>query len=237
MSLRIFLLGSAAVLLAASIAISAANAETKFLAPAQYQPAVLLPPPPAANSTAAKAELAELQRIEKARTPEQLTRARSDDKTEDASIFAEVLGSAFDLKKLPATAKMFADVRAEEKQAAADAKTFFKRDRPWIVDPAIQSCSKEDAPQSSYPSGHATMGYSMGVVLAQIAPEKAQQILARAAEYAENRLVCGMHFRRDIQAGQTLGTVVAVDLMQNQAFKAEIEAATAELRAAGVVKK
>ena len=33
--------------------------------------------------------------------------------------------------------------------------------------------------------------------------------MARAADYAENRLVCGMHRRRDIQAGQVLGTVVA----------------------------
>jgi acid phosphatase (class A) len=76
------------------------------------------------------------------------------------------------------------------------------------------------------------MGFSMGVVLASLAPEKAQAILARASEYAENRLVCGMHFRRDIEAGETLGPVVAIELMQSPGFRADYDAAAVELRAA-----
>ena len=173
-----------------------------------------------------------MKQIETARSAAQLARAKSDDKTQNASIFSEIIGPGFDLRTLPATAKMFADIRREEQVAANAAKDFFKRNRPWIVDPSVASCSKEDAPQSSYPSGHATMGYSMGVVLASLAPEKAQAILARANDYAENRLVCGMHFRRDIEAGQTLGTAIAVELMQNPGFRADYEAAAMELRAA-----
>jgi acid phosphatase (class A) len=203
-----------------------------YLTLPQYDPARLLPPPPNDNSVAAKSELAELKGIEYVRSPAQLARARSDDKTENASIFSEIIGPGFDLKGLPATARMFNDIRREEQTAAAAAKDFFKRNRPWIVDPSMASCSRQDAPQSSYPSGHATMGYSMGVVLASLVPEKAQAILARASEYAENRLVCGMHFRRDIEAGQTLGTAIAVQLMQSPAFKADYDAAAMELHAA-----
>ena len=133
---------------------------------------------------------------------------------------------------LPATAKMFAHIRSDEQVAANAAKALFKRHRPWIVEPSLQSCSKGDAPESSYPSGHSTMGYAMGTVLAAMAPEKAQAILARADEYAENRLVCGMHFRRDIEAGHVLGTAVAVKLMQKPQFRVEYEAAADELRSA-----
>jgi hypothetical protein len=39
-----------------------------------------------------------------------------------------------------------------------------------------------------------------------------------------------MHFRSDIMAGQDLGTVVAVRLMQDPRFAAEMDAARAELR-------
>ncbi len=42
----------------------------------------------------------------------------------------------------------------------------------------------------------------MGVVLAAVMPDKAQIILARASEFGEHRLVCGVHFRSDIVAGQ-----------------------------------
>lgn len=224
----------AAVLAVAAIA--PAHAKAVFLSQAQYDPALLLPPPPADGSAAAKAELAEIQALQSHRTPEQLARAKSDDTTENATIFAGILGPAFNLDKLPATAKMLKDVRNDEKEAAAAAKDFFKRNRPWIVDPKLKSCSKEDAPQSSYPSGHATMGYSMGIILAALVPEKSQAILARAAEYSENRLVCGMHFRRDIEAGQVLGMMVGLTLMRDTGFHAEYEAAAAELRAANITK-
>ena len=42
----------------------------------------------------------------------------------------------------------------------------------------------------------------MGVVLASLLPDKAQAILQRASVFAENRLICGVHFRSDIVAGR-----------------------------------
>jgi acid phosphatase (class A) len=59
----------------------------------------------------------------------------------------------------------------------------------------------------------------MGVIFASLMPTKAQAILNRAAGFAENRLSCGVHFRSDIEAGQTLGTVIATDLRQDAAFR------------------
>lgn len=229
---QIFITVCATVVLVSAVALAAPAAGPYLLSPTDFDPARLLPPPPSEGSAAAKSELEEILRIEKNRTPARLERAKSDDTTENASIFAEAIGPGFDLKSLPATAKMFADIRREERRAAALAKVYFKRQRPWIVEAAIQSCTREDAPDSSYPSGHATMGYSMAFVLAGIVPEKAQAVLARADEYAESRLVCGMHFRRDIEAGHVLGTAVALQLLNNAAFKAEYELAAAELRQA-----
>ena len=219
-----------ALLLTAPSGFAAETATTKYITHAQYDPSRLLPPPAADGSVKTKEEIAELHRIENARTPAQLERAVYDDKTEDASIFAEVLGPIFDLAKLPATAHMFADIRADEKAAAAEAKEFFKRTRPWLADQTLNSCNKNDKPKSAYPSGHATMGYSFAVVLASLVPEKSQAIFARAAEYAENRLVCGAHYRTDIVGGQVLGTVVGIAMMNNPAFQSEMRAAAEELK-------
>jgi acid phosphatase (class A) len=212
-----------------------AGASPVFLSTAYYNPAELLPPPPADGSPSAKAEMDELHRIEKARTADQFARALADDHDEDITAFSQVMGPGFDLKVLPKTAALFADVKAEEKTAAKLAKDYFKRNRPWIIDPSLKSCAQDDPPQSSYPSGHATMGYAMAVILAKLAPEKAQAIMARASEYAENRLVCGMHYRRDIVAGEVLGTVVSAELMTTFGFQEEFDAAKNELRAAHVV--
>ncbi|MDE2161627.1 MAG: phosphatase PAP2 family protein [Alphaproteobacteria bacterium] len=224
-----------AALFACGVFAGTAAADPVFLSNSFYNPALLLPPPPADGSPEARAEMDELHRIQKNRTPEEFARALADDHDETVTAFAGVMGPGFDLTALPKTAQLFADVKAEEKSAAKLAKNFFRRNRPWIVDPSLKSCAQTDAPQSSYPSGHATMAYSAAVILAALAPEKGQAIMARAADYSENRLVCGMHYRRDIVAGEVLGTTVAVELLQTPGFKEEFDAAEDELRAAHVV--
>lgn len=211
---------------------TSAPAAPVFLSPSDYDPKTLLPPPPDEGSSAAKAELAELDRIQAARNDADFTRADSDFHTRDGSIFAGAIGSGFDLAQLPATKTLLQDVQKDEDAAASVAKNYFHRTRPWIVDPSLNSCSKQDDPQSAYPSGHATMGYAMGVILAALVPEKASAIMVRAADYAENRLVCGMHRRRDIEAGQVLGTVVAELLLRNPGFETQFGAAKRELQAA-----
>ena len=70
----------------------------------------------------------------------------------------------------------------------------------------------------------------MGVVLASLVPARSQEILARASQYAERRLICGVHYRSDIVAGQQFGTVLALKLMQKPEFQALMTVAQAELK-------
>ena len=201
-----------------------------FLTAADIDQAVQLPQPPPEGSPAALAELAELHQIQDARTPERLARAKWDGETENGGMFAPTLGPGFDLAKLPATARMLADVRHDEKLAATRAKVFYLRKRPWIVDPTLQPCSESDKPLSSYTSGHSTMAYAMAVVLADAFPAKADAIMARADDYAESRLVCGVHFRSDVAGGKILGEEMGRSLLAKPAFKAEEQEAAKELR-------
>ncbi|MBS0296431.1 MAG: phosphatase PAP2 family protein [Proteobacteria bacterium] len=213
----------------------AEKATAVFLTEDQYDPARLLPPPPEDGTPPAVAEVLELRRIQEERSAARLEKARTDDKTENATIFAVVLGPKFDLKTLPATDKLMSEVRKDEKAAATRGKNLFRRTRPYLIDASLEPCSKNDAPKSSYPSGHATMAYSMAVVLADLVPEKAQGLMARASDYSESRLICGAHFRRDIVAGEALGTTVGRELLANPKFQVDLEAARAELKTAGVI--
>ena len=206
---------------------------SKFLSPGDLDPALLLPPPPAHDAPAAVEGRAELHRIAaSARTPQRLAQARHDDEVEDVRAFADVLGAGFDLGRLPATARLFADLRNEDSVAAKRAKAYFKRERPFLNDPDLDVCDDRHDKQNSYPSGHATMGWAAATTLARLIPGKAQAILARTSDYAESRLICGVHYRGDIQAGEVLGTVLVAELMTKPAFRAEFEAARAELTAA-----
>jgi acid phosphatase (class A) len=198
---------------------------------------LILPPPPAPGSAKARTELEELHRLQVTSTPQQLAAAAYDDQHEDGTIFTVVLGPAFDPAKLPATKALLASVSTAEDEATKAPKAFFHRDRPWIVDGAIKTCTehKPGPAANSYPSGHSTVGFAMAEILAALMPDKAQPLLARATLFAENRLICGYHFRSDIVAGQEFGTVLALQLMQTASFKTQMAAAKAELHAAKLI--
>ena len=197
-------------------------------------PALILPPPPAPDSAQAAAEIAELRAAEAARTPTSEADARLDGDTKNGTIFAVVLGSNFDLDRLPATAALLALVRASEKDAVDRGKDHFRRPRPWIVAPDLKACKRGDDPLSSYPSGHTSMAFSMAETLARLVPEKADGLLARAARYGQSRIVCEQHFRSDVSAGQMLGLLIAERLMAKPAFRAAFDRARRELVMAGV---
>lgn len=206
----------------------------KFLSPGDLDPATFLPPPPRSGSAVEAAERAELHRLASERTPERLARAQHDNDVEEAVSIANVLGPAFDLASFPATAKLLEDLHNEDSLAAKQAKTFFHRTRPFGEEPTLDVCDKGDNPTNSYPSGHATMGYAAAAVLANLMPGNAQLILARASDYAESRLYCGVHFRTDIVASQVLGNVLVVKLMEKPSFASELEAARTELTKAHI---
>lgn len=220
---------------AAALCAAAPGPTPSLLTPAELDPAMVLPPPPLAGSAQANAELAELQAMDRTRRPAMLAAARFDSDTEDASIFAAAIGPGFDLAQLPATARLMGEVRAAEKDAANRSKAHFRRNRPWVIAPALHHCGKDDdADWSSYPSGHTTMGYSMAAILARLVPGQATAIMRRAAVYGQSRIVCEVHFRSDVTAGEALGLVVAERLMLNPVFRANFDAAASELRAHGL---
>lgn len=210
---------------------------SKYLSADELRPERVLPAPPADGSPAAAEELAELHRIQVTRTPERFAQAKVDDAdaTENIQAFVGVMGPGFRLERLPATAAFFRDLRSEDSAAAKRAKAYFARTRPWAADATISGCDHgKDAAKSSYPSGHATMAFAHAAALAELAPAHATAVMTRAADYAESRLVCGAHYRRDITAGEVLGSLVFVKLMEKPAFRAEFDAAKAELQAAGI---
>ena len=196
--------------------------------PPLLDPGVYLPPPPENTSPETASELAELRAIAQTRTAARFERAQHDDRVEDVTIFAEVFAPPIDFKLKPATWALFRAVLKEETAASSGPKKLFQRARPWVLDPTIAHCA-DAAEGSSYPSGHTSIGFATGIVLASIVPSKAQAILACANDYAYSRLVCGMHYRSDLVAGQVLGTMVSERFLSDPANKAQLEAAAAEL--------
>ncbi len=68
----------------------------------------------------------------------------------------------------------------------------------------------------SFPSGHTTYGYTEALLLAILVPERYPEMVARAAEYGNNRIIIGAHYAMDVIAGRTLATYDMAQLLANK---------------------
>lgn len=73
----------------------------------------------------------------------------------------------------------------------------------------------------SFPSGHTTYAFSGGIGLATLLPELAPEILARASEAGNNRIVLGVHYPLDIMGGRIAGEAANTARWSDETFRDE----------------
>ncbi|AIF48082.1 acid phosphatase [Dyella japonica] len=191
----------------------------------------LLPPPPAAGTTEASQDLQAVLAAQQSRTADEQSAATAD--TERSVFrFADALGLTAQPATLPKTAAFFERVAKLDKTEAADAKLYWRRPRPSVTSDQVHPLSKEKPDDWSYPSGHATFGYTTAILLANMVPERRAAIFARADLYAQHRITMGAHFPSDVEAGRLAGTVIGAQLLQQTDWQPDYQAARAELRTA-----
>jgi len=219
-------------LIAAALGVSPAAkaANTFYLNPADVDLIHVLGPPPAEDSSAEKSDLQAVLAAVQSRTDAEIESAQADDQR-IVFRFADVMGANFRPESLPLTTQLFRHVYEDGNAATVAAKAFFKRRRPFVVDPVIKIIVVQ-APDFSYPSNHATFAYEAGILLAAMVPEKAAAIFQRAANYAHNRVIAGVHFPTDVEAGHISGSVIDNALLHNAQFRVDFERATSEVRTA-----
>jgi acid phosphatase (class A) len=110
-------------------------------------------------------------------------------------------------------------------------KNVYQRVRPFaqFKEPSLKPWEdEEEASTYSYPSGHSTRGWMSAFVLATIAPEYADTLLARAREYALNRVICGHHWKSDVDASLMLASGVFAVIVCTEAYQEQLKKARAE---------
>lgn len=196
------------------------------------------PAPPEPGSLAARADLEAVLQAQAWRTQAQEDFARKMD-AEDLFDASAVLGPWFAPARLPQCAQLFERVEAASGAASSKAKHQFTRLRPPYLDPRVAPCVKvPPRSSSSYPSGHATFFTLGSLVLAEIFPERREDLLAWGRKAAWSRIIAGVHFPTDVAGGRLLAESVFEKLKRNPEFLAALarcreEAASCRLEKAG----
>ena len=113
-------------------------------------------------------------------------------------------------------------------------KKKYMRPRPFMANgepmctPQDESVLRQDG---SYPSGHSAIGWGWGLVLADVIPDRAAELVARGRAFGDSRRICNVHWLSDIEEGRVVATAVVARLNAEPAFRADVEAARAEVAA------
>jgi acid phosphatase (class A) len=188
----------------------------------------LLPPPPPPNSEAAKRDLAEVLEVQESRTPERAERGLADDVL-SIYRFDDVLGPKFKAANIPVTDAFFNRLHEDSRTYLKMSKEFWSMPRPVNVSKEVKPLAPVRLP-TAYPSGTTLFGSVTCIVLANMIPEKRFELFERSHDFAQSRVVIGVHFPRDLLAGEIGATLIVQGFFQSPEFMKDFEVARTELR-------
>lgn len=199
--------------------------------------AVLVPPPPGEGSAALALDEEYSKRCLALRNTPRWKQAAIDAELkfpEAAGTFSCVLGVPITEKETPYLYMLLRRTLTDAGLSTYGAKRKYNRKRPFMVNnqpmctPHAKAKLESDG---SYPSGHTAIGWAWALILAEIAPERANAILARGRAFGESRNVCNVHWHSDVIEGRFMGAATVARLHADPAFCSDLAAAKAEVAA------
>ncbi|HWT76991.1 MAG TPA: phosphatase PAP2 family protein [Mobilitalea sp.] len=117
---------------------------------------------------------------------------------------------------------MLVDTVRNSSASTSSAKKYYQYKRPfrWIDDVSVASilipCKSSDpSNDGGFPSGHTNAGYLTALSLAYAVPERFQEMLTRASELGNNRIVAGMHSPLDVIGGRIMATAIVASVLND----------------------
>lgn len=104
---------------------------------------------------------------------------------------------------------------------ASGMKDVWFRARPYVqfAEPtSIKSDEREYKSESSYPSGHAMIGWGLALVLTEVMPDCQDALLKRGYDMGWSRVITGYHYASDVEAGRLMASCALVKLHNEMSF-------------------
>jgi len=208
---------------------------TGYLKPGDIDVLAVLPPAPVAGDPRYDADRAIFRNTRKlVGTPRWDMAVNDADSHPDAMLrdFSCAVGVDLTPANAPKTVALVEKVAVNTQHQTWLAKEHYKRLRPFLIDDGKVCQSKEALAKSyDYPSGHTTWGWAWAMVLSDIVPSRATEILARGRAYGESRIVCGAHNASAVDGGRLSATVTFEAIRNKPAYRHDLQAARAEISA------
>lgn len=146
-------------------------------------------------------------------------------------MYSEPFGITISQETTPEILALLERVFATATLCKDKAKANIMRIRPFTQfnEPTpIPEDEEELKNNSSYPSGHTTIGWTIALVLAEINPAHQNAILKRGYEYGDNRVIVGFHYQSDVDNARLIASILVSRLHANDDFMKQLKKAKEE---------
>lgn len=145
-------------------------------------------------------------------------------------VFSPCLDVPLSHETTPEILRLVEAATSDAARANSSAKNYFKRKRPFATfnEPSLKPEEDEEALTYSYPSGHSSRGWMYALTLATVAPERTEILMLRARYYAIHRVICGRHWKSDIDASLMLTAGIFANVVVSDAYQAQLKKAREE---------
>lgn len=205
-----------------------------YLKAADLDGAKILGPPPAPGTPQDKADRATYEETRAlAGTARWQTAIQDNDLWQGGAMkrYACAIGVDLSEKHTPATYRMLHKLELDVRTFGTPPKNFYNRTRPAIGNDKPVCVPREDwmRTNASYPSGHSMNAWSWALILTEARPDKATELLKLGREGGDSRVICGVHYPSDIEAGRSLGAGLVARLHADPVFMADLAVVKQEL--------
>ncbi len=152
-----------------------------------------------------------------------------------ANTFSCAMGTQISEKTTPHLYTLMQRTLTDASGSTYAGKNAYNRTRPFVVHDE-GTCRKDMEPllrtDGSWPSGHSAAGWAWGLILAEVNPARATELMTRGLAYGQSRVICNAHWQSDVDAGRIMGAATVASLHSNPAFLKDLAAAKEEIQAA-----
>lgn len=215
--------------------------------------AAWLPSAPASASSAEAEDIAVFRQTRPLLDTPRGQQAAEDDVYEEEAVaerFGDALGVHMDRHNGAALMRLIARMRADAELFVEPIKRPVGqggRIRPFVAYPDQPTClSPRDMANrkqididtyhmeqtGSYPSTHALLGMLVGLVLGQAVPAQADALMQRGLEFGQSRVICGFHYKSDIDGGRLVAAALFARLNAHPEFRRDLDEARREIERA-----
>lgn len=195
----------------------------------------IMPEPPAFDSPEFAADVVRYcwgkqQRLDQERVAQAIADAEWDDHAKLYALWKEAFGLEITEAGTPEIWKLLETSMATTDPMRKETKAHYKRQRPFerYDDPMPSHEEDELRGEGSYPSGHSLRGWGISLLLAQIAPQRADAIFKRGWDYCNSRVIVGAHWQSDVDNSRTAASIGFCALQGSEAFIAQMKKAQNE---------